>query len=230
MKIAVLTLTRDRLEYTRHCFETLRQNAGCDFDHYVLDQGSTDGTEEWLTQEFQSGQLNGVRYMGENVGIHRGLNWLLDFCIDVPDADYDVVVKFDNDCELLQPHTLKDVADAVYVSDTLLSPRIHGLRNPPGTIREFQIGAETILETSIIGGIFLAAPARLYTELEYRFDENGPIHGEDDATLCAWWRNLGGRVGYVKRLAANHYETTDGQVERYPWYFERRVLEGGRAR
>ena len=50
MKFAVLTLTRDRLEYTQHCFETLRQNAGCDYDHYVLDQGSEDGTRVALAE------------------------------------------------------------------------------------------------------------------------------------------------------------------------------------
>jgi GT2 family glycosyltransferase len=46
MNVAVLTLTRDRLPYTQHCFATLKENAGCDYDHIVLDQGSTDGTAE----------------------------------------------------------------------------------------------------------------------------------------------------------------------------------------
>ena len=56
---AVLTLCRDRLAYTQHCFETLRDNAGCDFDHFVLDQGSMDGTDEWLEQQFHDGEIDG---------------------------------------------------------------------------------------------------------------------------------------------------------------------------
>jgi GT2 family glycosyltransferase len=68
VRIAVVTLTRDRLEYTKHCFETLRVNAGCDYDHFVLDQGSGDGTAEWLIRQ---DDLEVVP-LAENVGICRG--------------------------------------------------------------------------------------------------------------------------------------------------------------
>ena len=48
MNIAVLSLTRDRLDYTKHCFGRLIELAGCDFDWYITDQGSNDGTVDWL--------------------------------------------------------------------------------------------------------------------------------------------------------------------------------------
>jgi len=51
MKIAIYTLTRDRLQYTQDCFSSLWQNAGMPFDHYIVDNGSEDGTVEWLMQE-----------------------------------------------------------------------------------------------------------------------------------------------------------------------------------
>lgn len=223
MKVAVLTLTRDRLEYTQHCFARLQALAGCDFDHFVLDQGSTDGTLEWLKSVYRPPFLRSVK---ENIGIHRGLNILLDNAIR---HGYDVVVKIDNDCELLAPDTLRDVAWLALDGRALLSPRIEGLRSPPAPIAEFEIAGETILETGAIGGIFLAAPALLYDEMGYRFSDGGPVWGTDDSSLCAWWRAQGRRVGYVARLAANHYETTDGQHARFPQYFERRVAEGGPA-
>ena len=75
-----------------------------------------------------------------------------------------------------------------------------------------------------IGGIFLAAPASVY--LEYRYPEAGPVWGMDDAHICHWFRQQGGRCGYVKRLSANHYETTSGQHARYPEYFARTLAEG----
>lgn len=224
MKVAVLTLTRDRLAYTRHCFERLQELAGCEFDHYVLDQGSTDGTREWLSETYRHKVLI---CHGENVGIHRGLNELLN-CAEHLGGDYDVVVKFDNDCELLQPGTLRDVAAAALDSDWLLSPRIEGLRNPPAAIALGRVGGEQVIETAIIGGIFLAAPATIFTEHGYRFAEDGPLWGEDDSRLCAWWRAQGHHVGYVERLSANHYLTTLGQVADIPAYFARRVVEGGR--
>jgi GT2 family glycosyltransferase len=150
VRVAVLTLVRDRLDYTQHCFGRLREFAGIDFDHYILDQGSTDGVSAWLEGEYRPHFLTRVP---ANIGISRGMNVLLAS----RDQDYDVVVKFDNDCELVQEFTLERVCDAVYETGALLSPVIRGLNHPPQPIREREMGSETILEIHQIGGIFLAA-------------------------------------------------------------------------
>jgi len=219
VRVAVLTLTRDRLEYTQHCFAALREHAGCDYDHFVLDQGSTDDTQRWL----MNGVYQGLSLQRENLGISRGMNVLLDL-IRVNQEPYDVVVKFDNDCELTMPNTLRDVAALAVEGDCLLSPRILGLNNPPRMTRVFLIAEERIIDIPQIGGIFLAAPAWLYEV--YRYPDQGPAWGLDDADICRWMRGRGGLCGYVERLSANHYETTSGQHERYPEYFERTLAEG----
>lgn len=218
MNVAVLTLTRDRLDYTKHCFRTLLTNAGCEFDHYILDQGSTDGTREWL-----GGYDGRVVQMDGNVGISRGMNLLLSTVY--LDA-YDVIVKFDNDCELTMPNTLRDVCELARESRWLLSPRILGLRNPPAATRELGYGGETILDVPQIGGIFLAAHATVYREHGFRYSPGNPVFGGDDTEICRWWRQQGGSCGYVARLTANHYETTDGQHARYPGYFAQKRAEG----
>jgi len=219
MRIAVLTLTRDRLEYSQHCFAKLREFAGCEYDHFVLDQGSTDDTQRWL----MNGVYAGLSLQRENIGISRGMNLLLDL-IRVNQEPYDVVVKFDNDCELTQPNTLRDVAQLALEGDAMLSPRILGLNNPPAMTGVFLIGEERILDIPQIGGIFLATPATAFHL--YRYPDDGPVWGMDDAHICYWWRGNGGRCGYVERLSANHYETTSGQHARYPEYFERTLAEG----
>jgi hypothetical protein len=217
MRVAVLSLTRDRLDYTRHCFATLNQHAGCDFDHYVLDQGSTDGTKEWL-RGYKPTMLVAI---GDNIGISRGMNLLLNACAP---KQYEVIVKFDNDCELTQPDTLSTVAALALEGHALLSPRINGLRNTPQPNGTFPISGETILSLPMIGGIFLASPASAFDE--FRYDESAPVWGTDDDTFCGWWRARGGRIGYVERFVANHYETTDGQWSRFPEYFSRKIAEG----
>ena len=230
MKVAVLTLTRDRLEYTRHCFEKLYEFAGIDYSHYVLDQGSTDGTAEWLFEEFLPGP--GFRYADrrfENLGISRGMNALLNKVNEVDgDGDrkrhYDVIVKVDNDCELTQPNTLKDVCKLALEGGALLSPRILGLNNPPQATRELRIGDDIIQDIPQIGGIFLAAPAWVYDE--FRYSERNPAWGVDDSEICSWFRSQGGTCGYVKRLEAWHYEGTSGQHTKYPEYFARTLAEG----
>jgi len=42
MKIAIYTLTGDRLEYTKYCFDLLQKKAGYSYDHYIADNGSTE--------------------------------------------------------------------------------------------------------------------------------------------------------------------------------------------
>jgi GT2 family glycosyltransferase len=215
MKIAVLSLTRDRLDYTRHCFESLAENAGCGYDHFVLDQASTDGTRAWL-ETFEAD----VIFSPTNIGISPGLNRLLDH---INPMNYDVIVKYDNDCELTQPDTLRDVCRLVDDAGAILSPRIMGLRNPPAATRELAIRDDVILDVPQIGGIFLAAPAWVYDD--FRYSETNPPWGGDDVEICAWFRRQGGTCGYVKRLEAWHYETTDGQQERFPDYFVRKHAE-----
>lgn len=217
MKVAVLTCTRDRLDYTKHCFARLREYAGCDYDHYVLDNGSDEDTQDWLV----AGTFSHLWLSPTNIGINRGLNHLLDRL----DGDYDVVVKFDNDCELVRPDTLRDVCDLVVRGGCILSPRILGLRHPPETVQRLLIGDETILEVPHVGGIFLAAPAGVFDTFRYR--EDRPTWGGDDSELCQHFRRLGGTCGYVERLEAWHYETTDGQVARYPEYWARKLDELG---
>jgi GT2 family glycosyltransferase len=218
VNIAVLTLTRDRLAYTQHCFEALRDNAGCYFDHYVLDQGSTDGTAEYLLSQWVDGPVVDLAlFMPDNIGINRGMDYLLEYA-----RDYDVIVKFDNDCELTMPNTLRDVAHLALGGNCLLSPRILGLNNPPASQGTFEIAGETILDIPQIGGIFIAAPARAYQGFQH--DPTKLL--DDDVDFCWWWRGTGGRCGYVERLTANHYETTSGQHARYPEYFARTLAEG----
>jgi len=216
MRVAVLTLTRDRLDYTKHCFDKLLRFSGCGYDHYVLDQGSRDGTYEWLQRE---SDVKWIVRSYNNVGINRGMNVLLEATWG---NDYDVIVKVDNDCELTQPNTLRDICELVHEHKVLLSPRILGLNNPPAAWGEYELDGETIIDIPQIGGIFIAAPADIYQT--FRYDESRLL--DDDVELCWWYRGQGGRCGYVKRLKANHYETTSGQHARYPDYFQRTLAEG----
>lgn len=231
MKVAVLSLTRDRLPYTQHCFASLRENAGCDFDHYVWDNGSTDGTAEWLRAQ---DTFHALTCAGANNGISNAMNQLVRIAereAQPPFDPYDVIVKVDNDCELVTPNTLRDISDLVHTYGLILSPQIHGLRNPPATIgRPLSLGGALVDEKAQVGGIFLAAPADVYTVDGFRYNDGNPLWGGDDVELCAWWRANGGQCGYVQGYHANHYLGTDGQAADNPGYFERRVLEGGPAR
>lgn len=218
MNIAVLTLTRDRLAYTQHCFPTLKANAGCDFDWYVVDQGSTDGTPEWL----ETDESLDVTFLNENIGICPALNLLLDEAVNP--ADYDVLVRFDNDCEVLHYDTLRVICELAVAHDAILAPKVLGLNQPPPTISQFSLDGYPVDETAILGGIFMAVPARLYSALGYRYNEQFPAWtGDED--ICRWWRDNGGHVGYVTSFQVNHYLTSRGQEIDNPVYLGRKLAE-----
>ena len=208
MKIALLTLCRDRVEYTRSCFDSLRANAGIGYDHFVLDQGSRDGTWNYL----QSIPLKARIRLEENIGLCPGLNRLLDAGAA---EGYDVVVRYDNDCEVLEPDTLRSVAGLAFDHDLILAPRVLGLKHPPPTISEFDVDGHRILETTILGGIFMAIPAALFTRDGFRYDEDNPPWAGDEK-ICDWYRDRGGRCGYVVEFGVNHVDTTHGQLARSP--------------
>lgn len=226
MRLTVLTLTRDRLEYTRECFRSLETNAGCSYRHLVLDQGSEDGTPEWL-REWRNAKpgLRQVIYNHENIGIGKGLNALLAIA-----GENDVICKFDNDCHINTPNTLKIAAHFAINKPALVSPTILGLNRPPQPVGvEFavRVGDETVLGSPMgqIGGIFMAAPARLWDG--WRYPNDLPVYGEDDSTLCIRAATLFRMPSvYLNDYTATHHETTAGQHDRYPDYFQRTSQEG----
>lgn len=223
MRIAVLTLTRDRLDYTKHCFARLQSLAGCEYDHYVLDQASEDGTYQWL-QEWMAEAIDGlvgrrtILRSPENVGVSCGMNRLLDILY----GTYDVVVKFDNDCELLVQDTLK-VAAEVAMEGWIISPHIKGLIDPPPVQEEVEVLGHRVGIPPLIGGIFMATPGRVFDT--YRHNETNPLWGMDDVNLCSWWRSQGHGFGYLLDFPANHYLTTRGQMEDNPVYYARKDRE-----
>lgn len=221
----MLSLTRDRIRYTRDCFRSLRENAGCEFDHYVLDQKSTDGGRHWLIDGMREGLIERLILSPRNVGIRVGMNVLLEAALVESGKRYDVVVKFDNDCEVVERGTLAAVCSTVVEAEpSLLSPRVEGLKQPPVPSWFVDVAGERIGVMPMIGGIFSACSASVFDS--FRYDETGPIYGGDDDELAAHVRSLGGTVGYLIDWHVNHYRTTVGQHEDYPEYFERTLAEG----
>jgi GT2 family glycosyltransferase len=220
-KLALYTLTRDRLDYTKLCFQSLWDKAGRDFDHYVIDNGSTDGTAEWLQdQEHRFAHLS---LLDENVGISKGSNLALDTIAGAD--DYDQVGKFDNDCLVLTDGMLHELSGAMFNTGSLalMGPRVEGLRFQPNRLKVEKHGDHEYGFTQVIGGICHLMPGGWYTS--YVFDESLPKAQGQDQDICAWVVENGGTIVYIEDLAVEHIEGTDGQQERYPGYFVRKTEE-----
>jgi len=218
-KIAIYTLTRDRLEFTKHCFQTLWDKAGVEFDWYIIDNGSQDGTVEWLKEN--ESQFKKVIYNPENVGISKASNQALE---EIFRERYDLIIKFDNDCEVVSENILEKIIEIFKDRKKLiLSPNVEGIDNQPKRGRYEEIAGHSIGMTAVVGGLFHIVPAEIYQQ--YRYPENLPKAKGQDELFCSWVKATGYKVGYIEDLTVNHYMTTGGQYKHNPGYFERKWQE-----
>jgi len=221
MKIAIYTLTRDRLEYTKHCFNTLSEKAGYPYDHFILDNGSTDGTPQWLAQQ----KFNHVTLLPSNIGISAGSNMMLK---EISQGNYDLVIKMDNDCEVITTNILVPVVKIFKAlkktSDSMiLSPRVTGINKQPTRAYHLKKSGWSIGITGIVGGLFHIVQADVYRK--YNYPEALPKAWGQDDHFCEWARENNIMKGYIEDLVVNHYETTTGQAARFPQYFGRKWKE-----
>lgn len=229
-RVAIYTLCRDRLEYTKHCFARLRERAGVEFDHYVVDNGSQDGTVEWLKENKELFKM--VVFNKENLGISKASNQALECIFSVANQEkhlnYDFVVKMDNDCEVESMNILGQILEVfdamgIYSSKYILSPYVEGINKQPARGRFESFSGRRIGLTAIVGGLFHVVPASVYRT--YRFPENLPKAKGQDDVLCDWFKKSGGEVGYIEGLKVWHKDGTDAQSKKFPEYFERKWKE-----
>lgn len=220
MRVAIFTLTRDRLAYTQHCFGLLWQNAGHPYDHYVIDNGSEDGTVDWLYANAR--RFKKIVLHGENEGISDGSNTALDFI----GTGYSLICKMDNDCEIVTPDLVAKMV-AVYRAaggqPLLLSPRVEGIRRQPTRDHNVHVAGYTIGRTGIVGGLCHWLQGDVYQR--YRYPVDLPKAWGQDDHFCNWAYQSRIPIGYVEELVVNHLDTTDGQAAKYPEYFERKFRE-----
>jgi glycosyltransferase involved in cell wall biosynthesis len=222
MKVAIYTKTRDRLEYTKRSFKSLKENAGYPYDHYVIDNGSTDGTQEWLKKQKD---IVVVGLNKENEGISKANNRLLETILK---KDYDLVISFDNDCFVVSSDSIKQIVDVYkaippFYLKFMLSPRVEGLNYPPQRIDRTEIEGHEIGITPIIGGIFQISTAECMKQ--YRFPEDLAKAKGQDEDINYWFHTMGGITGYIEDIVVEHMDTTDGQKKKYPNYFARKSKE-----
>lgn len=230
MKLAVYTLTRDRIEYTRRSFASLQEKAGHPYDHYVLDNGSEDGTPEWLkdwAHEPEFKDRRHVVYMPENVGISIGSNRCLD-AIMKSGKDFELLAKIDNDNLVITDNILGQLVECFedmkpFGPKWILSPRVEGIVNQPHRARFNMLAGRRIGVTGHVGGLFQCVPAEVHKD--FRYDESLPLAYGQDSSLCHWARQQGCEVGYVEGLVILHLDGTDGQAKADPRYFERKLTE-----
>lgn len=209
-KVAVFTLTRDRLEYTKRMLKQLKETAGIEYDHFILDNGSQDGSYEWLKEQ-------GLRLVVKsevNMGLWRGIQYVIDFTKNF--KRYDYVIKIDNDMEFHQNNWLKDLIEVYDKADfDVLSPFVEGVCNGAGGLERLDYKhIPNALDTKGVtigyvphvgGACLLSTPDLYYEELPNGFMATGW-----DTWFCA-----GLRCGVVEDIHVIHKGNEEKGNEEY---------------
>jgi len=216
-RVAIFTLTYDRIKYTKRMFSTMKRSADYPFDWFVVDNGSKDGTPGWLAKQK-------VEYFASktNLGITGGSNRALDMIFDY--GGYDIIGKVDNDCEFQTIGWLKDIVD-LWKRNTMLymSPYPEGLvANPGGGERVgcAEIGPYFVEVANHVGGLCAFIDAKAYKNFRWK---DKFLHGNQDAEASITFRNMGYMPCYLPKHRVLH--NTELQQKELSDYFERRKLE-----
>lgn len=215
LKVAIYTLTMNRLEYTKKMYEAMTKLAGYEFDWYVVDQNSTDGTKEFL-----QGKTKKVLYNTKNTGVGEGWNQAIDL-IKGSGIKFDIVVKVDNDAEIMTEGWLAMMIDLFERNkNIILSPAVEGLEDSPGGVLRRMANNESpylMINERILGfvpnlgGIVFASPIELFDN--FRFPPNLP--GNKDYFLSQYAKSLGYNLFYLEEARVFHQGGKTGQVKNY---------------
>lgn len=222
-RIAIFTLTWERKEYTEVCFDTLYNTTKQPFDHYIVDNGSQDGTVEYLkTLKNPHGKVHLILNK-DNKGIAIASNQAINAMND----NYDIIIKSDNDAYYKSDGWLETMVKIWRCNKMIaLSCYIEGLRDNPGGAQRLMYGelkGEQIGVTRHLGGICHFVDARAYKN--WRWDEGATLHFMSDLVFSNYLLSIGYGMGYLENWFCEHKDGTAGQEVKYKDYFERRKLE-----
>lgn len=220
-KVAIFTLTKDRLEYTERMFGSLDKYTHIPYTHFIVDQGSTDGTRQFLQGLMGERENLKVIFNEDNKGISIGSNQALEAIGN----NFDYIMKLDNDCEVLTDDWLYELIKIIIYSNNILvlSPFVEGLVEHKGGVPRYfscELLGHPIGLTFHLGGISVISASSAYSG--FRFDENDTLSGTQDVSFSRHVVSQGYLMGYVEDMKVEHVDTTTGQKKKFPQYFKQR--------
>jgi len=214
-KVAIFTLTFNRLEATRRMWRSLCKSTRYNFDWYVVDNGSDDGTRNWLDMKLGKGKYIANE---KNEGITGASNKAIDA---VMKGNYQIVIKVDNDCEFLTFGWLETIVDLWKRNHLVyMTPYPEGLvHNPGGASRVGYsfIGPHFVEVSYHLSGLCAAVWSRAYETFRW---QDKFLHGKQDLEASIAFSKQRFMPCYLPEHRVWHQDTTVGQEKKYPEYFK----------
>lgn len=190
-KVAAVTITYNRLDLTKRTVESFNAKTKVDY-HLFVDNGSTDGTQEWL-KGYDHVQLD--RNYGIAYALACGVKAL---------KGYDYILKLDNDVETVTEDIIEKMllfhekAGDNYVCspvDLLLDPKF-----APPVLERRTLHGFTVWHVSHTGGAFQLMPAGICKKLCDDW-----VHlAKGDYMIGGFYRRNGYKPTYLRDLEMRH--------------------------
>lgn len=192
MKIAAITLTFNRLELTKQMVESFYKTTSVDY-HLFIDNGSTDGTQEWITNKFDHILLDknyGIAYaFASAVNSIEGYDFILKLDNDVAPVTDDIINKM---LKFYENNNMMFVASPTdLLLDKSFAPRVIGRAR----LNDYNI--DYVTHT---GGAFQLIPIDVCRKLceDYRYLRQG------DYSIGKFFIKMGYRPIYLRDLEMKH--------------------------
>lgn len=200
-------MTWNRLELTRQTLKSVFANTTVPFRLIVVDNGSTDGTRDFLKdlpQDHPLLQSYDFIFNDRNMGVAGGRNQGMKLSVEKYNDDWMAIL--DNDVEVPN-RWLAEAQDIMNANRQLfIGVNAEGVKYPliKRCGKEFQIK-----ERGNLGGACLIIPKQLFMDIGY-FTTEYKRYGEEDACMSFRARCKGWEIGYIKEMA-NH--TGEGELD-----------------
>jgi GT2 family glycosyltransferase len=228
--ISVVTLTHNKLEYTKLCLTSLLATDHTPWELIVVDNGSTDGTQEWLETFAETAGSAGVTLKtvlnDSNAGCSTARN------AGASRASGDKIVFMDNDVGLRSPNWLKIFSEKLDADDVnaVVGPKLvypfepydiqcAGVAiSPSGRVQFRGRGASREDKSFAVAGEMQCLISACFMVKRQAFEEAdgfdeafNPVEFED-FDLCYRIRSNGHKVLYEPSVEMYHFEsvTTNG--------------------
>lgn len=221
--VSVVVLAWNRLEMTRQTVGSLLATLPEKRELIVVDNGSTDGTREWLAEEVAAGRVQAAVTLDANRGSSQGFNYGLRL------VRGDLLVLTDNDYEFMPGwfKTCTKVMGAVPMMGAL-SPSDN--RHAERQRRHARQTSEGLVE-------YMEEPFNIVTCAMVRIDAMrssglmpvyGALYGETDTLWCHALRQHQWILASLKEPLARHLDWSDRTPERVSNETEQKRIKTGK--
>lgn len=233
MKLLICLITYERLAYTRKTLRYLWSTTSDDADYFliVVDNASTDGTQQYLKDLQRRGRINMLilnpanYYPGKacNIGWEKGL--------EVYDATH--LMRLDNDMELTSgwDNKIEEYFTAIPELGQL-GIEHEAIETPEADSKRRTINGKTVNEWPGVVGGPMVMPRKLW-DMGIRYDET-PWHADnpqipaiqEDSRLSQSIKMKGYLVGHAEEELGRTFANKSNWSE-YPEYYKKTMLERG---